>query len=186
MIVERRVDLGTPVGGEGHEKELYVIADLSGVWIELSVSTADLPSIRVAQPVTIAAGPDGAQVQGRIVFVSPFLNPETRSARVIASLDNKDMAFRPGSFVTAAITVEEHAADVIVPRAALQTIAGEQVVFVRTEEGFEKREVVVGRTDERNAEIVFGLDPGETIAVTNTFALKAELGKNEADHGHAH
>ena len=186
LIVERRVDLGTPVGGEGQEKELYVIADLSGVWIELSVSTADLPSIRVAQPVAIASGPDGAQVQGRIVFVSPFLNPETRSARVIASLDNTDMAFRPGSFVTAAITIEVHAADVVVPRVALQTIAGEQVVFVRTEEGFEKREVVVGRTDDRNAEIVFGLDPGETIAVTNTFALKAELGKNEADHGHAH
>jgi membrane fusion protein, heavy metal efflux system len=186
LIVERRVDLGTPVGGEGQEKELYVIADLSGVWIELSVSTADLPSIRAAQPVAIASGPDGAQVQGRIVFVSPFLNPETRSARVIASLDNKDMAFRPGSFVTAAITIEERAADLVVPRAALQTIAGEQVVFVRTEEGFEKREVVVGRTDDRNAEIVFGLDAGETIAVTNTFTLKAELGKNEADHGHAH
>jgi membrane fusion protein, heavy metal efflux system len=186
LVVERRVDLGTPVGGEGQEKELYVIADLSKVWIELSVSTADLSSIKVAQPVAIAAGPDGAQVQGKIVFVSPFLNAETRSARVIASLDNGDMAFRPGSFVTAAITVDEQEADLVVPRAALQTIAGEQVVFVRTEDGFEKREVVVGRTDDRNAEIVFGIDPGETIAVTNTFVLKAELGKNEADHGHAH
>jgi cobalt-zinc-cadmium efflux system membrane fusion protein len=186
LVVERRVDLGTPVGGEGQEKELYVIADLSKVWIELSVSTADLPSIKVAQPVAIAAGADGAQVHGKIVFVSPFLNPETRSARVIASLDNHDMAFRPGSFVTAAITVEEQEADLVVPRASLQTIAGEQVVFVRTEEGFEKREVVVGRTDDRNAEIVFGLDPGEMIAVTNTFVLKAELGKGEADHGHAH
>ena len=45
-IVERRVDLGAPVGGEGHEKELYVIADLSWVWVELSVPTSELTSIR--------------------------------------------------------------------------------------------------------------------------------------------
>ena len=186
LVVERRVDLGTPVGGEGQEKELYVIADLSSVWIELSVSTADLPSIKVAQPVVIAVGAEGGQAEGKIVFVSPLLNPETRSARVIASLVNPDMAFRPGSFVAAAITVEELEVDLLVPRTALQTIAGEQVVFVRTDEGFEKREVVVGRTTDKHAEIVFGLDPGETIAVTNTFVLKADLGKSEADHGHAH
>ena len=186
LVVERRVDLGTPVGGEGQEKELYVIADLSSVWIELSVSTADLPSIKVAQPVMIAVGAEGGQAQGKIVFVSPLLNPETRSARVIASLDNPDMAFRPGSFVAAAITVEELEVELLVPRTALQTIAGEQVVFVRTDEGFEKREVVVGRTTDKHAEIVFGLDAGETIAVTNTFVLKADLGKSEADHGHAH
>ncbi len=59
-------------------------------------------------------------------------------------------------------------------------------MFVRTAEGFEKREVVLGRDDGRFVEIVFGLDPGETIAVTNTFVLKAELLKSEADHGHAH
>jgi membrane fusion protein, heavy metal efflux system len=186
LIVERRVDLGTPVGREGQENELYVIADLSNVWIELSVSTADLPAIKVAQAVAIPAGPDGGQVQGQIVFVSPFLNNETRSARVIATIENRDMTRRPGSFVTAAITVDEQEVDLLVPRAALQTIAGEQIIFVRNEVGFEKREVVVGRMGETHAEIVFGLDPGETIAVTNTFVLKAELGKSEADHGHAH
>jgi cobalt-zinc-cadmium efflux system membrane fusion protein len=65
-------------------------------------------------------------------------------------------------------------------------MGSETVVFVRTAEGFERREVVLGRRDERGAEVVFGLDAGETIAVTNTFVLKAELGKSEAAHGHAH
>ena len=180
QVVERRVDLGAPVGGEGQEKELYVIADLSSVWIELSVSVADLPAIRAAQSVAIVTRSDGPRVQGTIVFVSPFLNAETRSARVIASLANDGMAFRPGSFVTAAITIEEQEIDLVVPRAAVQTIGGEQVVFVRTDEGFEKREIVLGRADETHVEVVFGLDPGETIAVTNTFVLKAELGKSEA------
>jgi membrane fusion protein, heavy metal efflux system len=57
---------------------------------------------------------------------------------------------------------------------------------VRTKEGFEKREVVVGRGDDVRVEIVFGLDPGEVIAVSKTFVLKAELGKGEAGHDHAH
>jgi len=65
-------------------------------------------------------------------------------------------------------------------------MGGEHVVFVRTPDGFEKREVVLGRSDDKHAEVVFGLDAGENLAVTNTFILKAELGKSEADHGHAH
>lgn len=182
-VVERKVDLGAPVGGEGQEKELYVIADLSSVWIELSVPTGDLPTIREGQEVAISSG-SGAPSKGRIVFVSPILNQETRSARVIASVENKDLAWRPGSYVTAQVTVAEETVDLRLPRAALQTIAGEQVVFVRNDAGFEKREVALGKTDDASAEVVFGLDPGDRVAVANSFLLKAELGKAEAEHAH--
>lgn len=185
-VVERRVDLGAPVGGEGQEKELYVIADLSTVWIELAVPTADLDAIKDGQPITVATGSNGtAKVSnGKIVFISPILNPETRSARVIAAVDNQDLTWRPGSYVTAQVTVEETSVDLRVPRSALQAIGGEQVVFVRTAEGFEKRDVVLGKGDEQSVEVVFGLDPGESVAVTNSFVLKAELGKSEAEHAH--
>ena len=183
-VVERKVDLGAPVGGEGQEKEIYVIADLSTVWIDLAIPTVDLAQIKEGQPISISAGSDGKALAGKIVFISPMLNPETRSARVIAAVDNKDLTWRPGSYVTAQVTTEEQPVDLRVPRKALQTIAGEQVVFVRTPEGFEKREVVLGKGDDQAVEIVFGLDPGETIAVGNSFVLKAELGKAEAEHAH--
>ena len=182
-VVERKVDLGAPVGGEGQEKELYVVADLSSVWIELSVPTGDLPAIREGQEVAISSG-SGVPSKGRIVFVSPILNQETRSARVIASVENKDLAWRPGSYVTAQVTVAEEPVDLVLPRTALQTIAGEQVVFVRNDAGFEKREVALGKTDDASVEIVFGLDPGDRVAVANSFLLKAELGKAEAEHAH--
>jgi membrane fusion protein, heavy metal efflux system len=84
--------------------------------------------------------------------------------------------------VTAEITLSKDNAEVVVPKAALQTIKGERVVFVRNEQGFELRRVVLGREDDRAAEIVFGVSAGETIAVSNTFTLKAELGKAEAEH----
>jgi len=71
-----------------------------------------------------------------------------------------------------------------VPVAALQTLNGESIVFVRTTDGFEARKVGVGRRDARIAEITTGLAAGERVATRNTFILKADLGKSEVDHDH--
>ena len=182
-VVDRRVNPGSPVQPE---TEVFVIADLSKVWIEMAVPPAEMPEVKEGQAVTIVNGSDEKSGHGKVIFISPLLDNETRSARVVAEVDNSSGRWRPGTFVTAAITVEEMNADLTVPRAALQNIAGEQVVFVRTKDGFEKREIVLGEGDDRAVEVVFGLDPGERIAAGNSFVLKAELGKADADHGHAH
>jgi cobalt-zinc-cadmium efflux system membrane fusion protein len=71
-----------------------------------------------------------------------------------------------------------------VPKLALQTVEGKTVVFVREGERFEARAVRLGREDDDQVEVASGIKPGETIAVTNTFTLKAELGKREAAHEH--
>jgi cobalt-zinc-cadmium efflux system membrane fusion protein len=63
-------------------------------------------------------------------------------------------------------------------------VEGKLAAFVRTDEGFERREVTVGRSDDQALEVTEGLSAGEEIAVANTFLLKAELGKAEADHDH--
>ena len=102
---------------------------------------------------------------------------------MIAKIDNKALIWRPGSVVTAGIVIKEEPVDVRVPRAALQTIGGESAVFVRTSDGFQKRAVKIGRSDEEAVEITSGLSAGEEIAVKNTFLLKAELGKGEAERG---
>jgi cobalt-zinc-cadmium efflux system membrane fusion protein len=82
--------------------------------------------------------------------------------------------------VTAAIAVEEQPVALVVPTSAIQTIGGEKVVFVRTADGFEKRPVALGRSDDRFTEIAAGLLPGEIIAASNTFPLKAEFLKGQA------
>jgi len=168
------------------DSEVFLVADLSKVWVEMAVSPADLGRVKIGQPVAIANGVTGERGEGRVIFISPLLDHDTRTARIVAEIDNEGQAWRPGIFVAAEITTEEQRADLVVPAGALQTIAGEQIVFVRTAEGFEKREVVIGRRDERSAEVVFGLDPDETIAIANTFLLKADLAKAEAEHSHAH
>jgi cobalt-zinc-cadmium efflux system membrane fusion protein len=69
------------------------------------------------------------------------------------------------------------AAPVVAPFSAIQTVQGRKAVFVRTRDGFEKRDVVLGQRDGQSVEIASGLAAGETVAVSNTFSLKAELSK---------
>src|SRR3954447_5608032 len=179
-IVERKVDLGTVVGRDNLETELFVVVDLARVWVDLAVSPADLPR-QEGQTATITTRGIMEKVDGKIVFISPLLDKDTRSARVAAEIPNNNGIWRPGSFVTAAIAVEEQNVPLVVPTTAIQTIGGEKVVFVRTSDGFEKRPVVAGRTDDRFTEIAKGLRSGEIIAATNTFPLKAEFMKGAAE-----
>jgi cobalt-zinc-cadmium efflux system membrane fusion protein len=179
-VVERRVDLGAPVGKEGQEAELYVIADLSRLWVELALPTADLENVKEGQSVTIK-GSASRKASGKIIFISPMLNNETRAARVIAAIDNPGLTWRPGTFVTAEIAIDEDAVDKSIPLAALQKFNGVNAVFVRTADGFERRDVLIGKQDGDNAEVSAGLKEDEQIAVSNTFILKAELGKSSAE-----
>jgi cobalt-zinc-cadmium efflux system membrane fusion protein len=146
------------------------------------VSTSDLSAIHEGQKIHLSGG--GESSPATIMFVSPLLDKETRAARVVASVDNAARKWRPGSFVTAEIPIDETVAAVVVPKTALQSIKGEAVVFVRTENGFEARKIATGRLDARLVEVTDGLSAGERIATSNTFVLKADLGKAEAEHEH--
>ena len=183
-ISERRVDLGGLIGREGQESELFVIVNLDNIWVDLAVSPEDIASVREGVPVSISAIGIDEKASSRIIFVSPLLDRETRNARVIASLPNPDHRWRPGTFVTAEIPLGDETSKVIVPRKALQTIKGNPTLFVRDKDGFEARQVRTGREDDDDVEILSGLEPGETYAVANTFTLKAELEKAEAEHEH--
>jgi cobalt-zinc-cadmium efflux system membrane fusion protein len=178
-VIARTADLGASVEAG---RDLFTIADLSSVWVEMVLSPTDLSRFKEGQKVTVKGGDHSADA--KLIFVSPVVNNETRTARAVALLANADGRWRPGDYVLAAIETGAEKVDVLIPRSALQSIGGEQVVFVRTAEGFEKREVVLGRGDDNIVEVVFGLDAGESIAVTNSFVLKAELGKAEAEHSH--
>jgi membrane fusion protein, heavy metal efflux system len=176
-VVERKVELGTAVGRDNLETELFVIVDLSRVWVDLSVASSDLSLIKEGQSVKISARGLSETTTGKIVFVSPLVDKDTRTARVVAEIQNGDRTWRPGSFVTAAIALNERSVPVVAPATAIQKFEGRPIVFARTKDGFEKRDVVLGQKEDQIFEIVSGLMPGETVAVTNTFSLKAELSK---------
>jgi len=180
-VIDRRVDLGAPVGGDQQEKEIYVVADLSSVWVELTASAPDLALLKEGDDITIEDS-TRAKATGKTIFVSPMVSKETRTTRVIVSLDNADGRWRPGSFVGASIPVDQRPVELLLPRNALQTIDGKLIAFVQVPDGFEAHAVQAGAMTEDAVEVIGGLKPGEIVAVLNTFVLKSDLGKAKADH----
>ena len=107
---------------------------------------------------------------------------QTLTARVL--LDNPERRWAPGLYVTAEVTLSETPVPIAVRHDAVQTLDGRSVVFVQREDGFLAQTVSLGRDDSRFAEALSGLATGDTYAATNSFILKAELGKGEAEHEH--
>lgn len=178
-VIARDVILGQVVGTD---REVFTIADLAKIWVEMSVAPQDLPFAREGQDVIVTSGTKTATA--KVVLVNPMIDPDTRSAKVVAELDNAAGEWRLGDFVSARLMSGKQEAALIVPRAAIQTIKGSPVVFVNEQAGFRARPVTTGREDSENVEIMSGIEFAETIATTNTFTLKAELGKSEAEHEH--
>jgi cobalt-zinc-cadmium efflux system membrane fusion protein len=180
-VVEKHISKGellTP------EQEAFTLADLSTVWIKLSVHQRDLEKVRVGQHVAIST-PDGkGSVKGKVDYIEPVIGEETRQAVARVRLSNPGGDLRPGLFVTGKIVVEQLGAAVLIPQDAVQTVDGKSVVFVEDEHGFETREVTLGRQSETHVEITRGLELGEKYVAENAFLVKAELAKASAAHEH--
>ncbi len=180
-IVSRQVGLGEYVS---EQKPAFVVADLSTVWVDLSVYRRDFTRIRVGSPVHIDPEDGGAPIAGRVAYVSPIGTTDTQSALARVVVDNPDLRLRPGLFAVGHAILAEEPVDLAVRESALQTIDGRTVVFVRDGERFEARDVEIGRRDGEWAEILFGLMPGDVYAARNSFVVKAELAKGSASHEH--
>ena len=178
-VVARELTLGEYVDTT---HSAFTVADLSVVWVEIAIAPGGLPFVKEGLTANVVGS--GGKAEGKLIFVSPAIDSETRAAKAIIELDNAEGKWRPGEFANAAIATSAQEIDLIVPKEAVQTIEGKPVVFVRNGKGFEKRDVVTGREDSRHIEIVSGVTFGEPVAISNTFTLKAELGKSEAEHEH--
>jgi len=180
-ILARDAALGESVNTE---KTLFVIADLSTVWIELGLHSTDVAQVKVGQTAMIRLG-DAEPVPARITFVSPLTSAATQTVTARAVLENVTGSFRPGLFVTADVLTDMLPVAVAVKQEAIQEIDGKKVVFVRESEGnFVVREVELGERGGRMVEVLLGVVSGETYVTKNSFVLKAELGKATAEHSH--
>jgi len=182
-IIEKHITLGENVGAD---TDVFTIADLSSVWVNLNVYQKDLVSIRKDQAVEIEIGHGIPSATGVIAWVGPQVDEATRTAKARIELPNPDGIFRPGLFVTAKVAVGSSAAGIVVPKGALQTFEDKTVVFVRTDEGFEPKPVELGEQNGTTVEIISGLAPGQTYVTKGAFTLKAQLSKGAFGEGHNH
>ena len=183
IVVEKHIVQGEALK---EDSKAFVVADLSSVWVTISVYQKDLPVVQKGLPVVLSAGPGIPTAREKIAWVSPLLDEHTRTALGRVVLPNPDGHWRPGLFVTAEIAVDEIDVPLLVPKVALQTVEDRLSVFVQTDEGFVPQPVTLGRSTETYAEVTKGLQPGQRYAMKGAFTLKAELGKGAFGDGHAH
>ena len=173
VVVEKAVLAGQRImAGEA----LYRVADLSVVWVEGEVFEQDLAAVRVGLPAVaeFEAYP-GEQWSGRIAYLYPTLDPETRTARVRVELANPGLRIKPGMYATLRFDGAARGGVLTVPRSAVLSTGERSLIFVRRKDGrLEPREVRVGSTAGDRVEVLSGLAAGETVVASATFLVDAE------------
>jgi Cu(I)/Ag(I) efflux system membrane fusion protein len=185
--VRRTVTLRSPYGGVVVDKPVlagqrimagdvaYKIADLSRVWLEGEVFERDLPAVRLGLPVTaeFTALP-GVIREGRITYVYPTVNPETRTARIRVELANPELALKPGMYATIRFAAPSDSV-LSVPRSAVLATGERNFVFVRSGDGrFVPHAVTLGAATDDRLEILAGLSSSDTVVASGTFLVDAE------------
>jgi cobalt-zinc-cadmium efflux system membrane fusion protein len=174
-VVDRHITVGESIPAE---TPVFTVADLSTVWIDLSVYQKDLARIEPGQRVHVSPANNGVEGTAVIEFVQPLLGEDTRTALARITMDNPERRWKPGMFVTAAVVIAAPQVEIRVPATALIRMDdGADVVFVQTDEGYEPRPVTHGRRSHDYVEVTSGLLPGERYVTAGGFILKAELGK---------
>lgn len=167
------------------EISLATIADTSTLWAMIDVAEQDGFALRTGQSVVLTLdGVPDAEFPGTITWISPAVNPKTRTIEVRAEVDNPDGTLRANQFARAEIGIAPAQSGVVVPRSALQRLAGGTVVFVRLKKGqYEPRVVEVRRDAGDLVQVRGALKPGEPVVTTGAFILKTELSRDSIGAG---
>jgi len=192
----RLIDARAPIAGQisavgaapgeyvAAERALFEIADTTRVMAELQVPARDLSRVRDGSAVEIQIGDGGIPRSGRVRFLGPAIDPQSGAGRALVELANRDNALPVGTAVTARIAVGGPGVRALtVPRSAVQQVDGRDVVFVRTGTGFRAATVVLGDGDATRVTVRGGVAAGDRVASSNSFVLKAELGKGSEEEG---
>jgi cobalt-zinc-cadmium efflux system membrane fusion protein len=164
------VDLSTP---------LFTVTDLSTVWVVADLYERDFATVGVGSPVTITTTSyPGMELRGRVQYIDPQVEPDTRTAKLRAEVPNAGDRLRFGMFVDVSIASRTSRAVVMVPKGAVQTVGTQSVVYVTTGPGrFVQRTVTTGDSMGNEIAISSGVNPGDEVVTEGAFFLRAEAGR---------
>ena len=175
IVTTRGVNLGQVVG---LGQDLFTVTDLSTVWVEGSVLEDDFSVVRVGSHATITTPAHPGRIyRGVVDYIEPRLDPQTRTAKVRVTIENPGLALRMGMYVDLAFTNVQAGKVVIAPKAAIQRVASDSVVYlpVALKEGRFLQRVV--RLDEESGggfRVLEGLAQGDTVVTEGSVLLRAE------------
>jgi len=161
------IDLSTP---------LFTIVDLSTVWVIADLYERDFSRVRVGSPARITSAPyPDLALRGRVSYIDPQVQVETRTAKLRVEVPNPGAQLRLGMYVDVHAGEASERRGVLVPKAAVQIVGSDTVVYVQEERGrFVERKVQVGDTTGDHVLVLSGLAPGDAVATDGVFFLRAE------------
>jgi RND family efflux transporter MFP subunit len=169
------------------DTELYTISDLSSVWALADIYENEVPYVRVGQRVTFTLSYyPGKTYSGKISFIYPTVDPQTRTVKVRVQLANPGYILKPQMFADAQVHVD-YGTQIAVPREAVVDSGAEQQVFVAQAGGvFVPRKVTLGATVDDQVVVLSGLKAGETVVTSGNFLIDSESrlkgAQNPAQH----
>ena len=185
--VQRTLTLHAPVSGIVMEKdvlegqavmpgdELYMIADLSEVWVEAELFEADAALVEEGMPaaIEVTAFP-GRTFEGRIEYVYPTLKEETRSMTARIALPNPGGRLKPGMYAT--VRLEKGLGEALaVPRSAILRTGDKAIAFVDMGGGrLMPHDLTLGTPGEEYVEVLEGLEPGARVVTSAQYLLDSE------------
>ena len=185
-VIERHITTGEFVSGEN---SIYVIADLSTVWVNVAVYPKDADAVATGMKIHLKAMGSDVTADGTIDYVTPVVDVNTRSITARVVLPNPNNRWRPGTFVKAQVSDGTGDEGLVVEKSAVQILDDQSVVFVGDGPGrFRPVEVTTGDGNSRYVRILSGLIEGDQYVAKGAFELKAEIvtGNLGAHAGHGH
>jgi len=168
---------------------LFDIADVSQVHVAGRIPEAEATQAsRTAAAEIEVAGRESIPIPGRATTLGRVLDPETRTLPIVFAFDNRTLRLPLGQSVFLRLLMENTAAHVVVPVAAVVDDAGRPIVFVQTGgESFERRPVTLGVREAAVVQVLGGLKPGERIVSKGAHLVRlASLSTQVPAHGHVH
>jgi cobalt-zinc-cadmium efflux system membrane fusion protein len=172
--------------GEAVKKDfdVFVLADLSEVWVNIAVPAKHLNVVQLGQRVTVRADKLGLKAKGKLTYLGALIEEKTRTVTGRVVIPNKKRLWRPGMYVTVDLIQASRQVPLAVLVDAIQTIRDWSVVFIKVGNRYEARPLELGESDGVRVEVLSGLEPGDEYVYKNSFAVKAEIGKSAATHDH--
>ena len=162
---------------------VYRIADLSKVWVMVTLYEYQLPFVTVGQSAVMSLPyVPGQTFEGKVIYVYPYLDQATRQVKVRLEFDNPTGLLKPGMFTNIELHSRLAEQRTLAPRSAIIDTGAEQTAFVSLGEGkFESRTVQLGvETGDGTVEILDGLKVGEMVVTSGQFLLDSEAKMRDA------
>ena len=176
LVAQRHANIGEFT----QDQVLFSITNLDTLWAELRLFPSQQGAVKEGQAAWIVA--QGERISAKIDHLVPSLDSPYQLARI--KLDNARWRLTPGQVIEAEVIINQLGVASAVSVDSIQEIEGEQGIFVKAGEEYVFTPLNLGKRDDHYVEVIDGVDVGQEYVSVNSYLIKADIKKSEAEHDH--